>query len=215
MHVLLHDRVPNGAKPFVHQLMEGQGLAWDEPPLARAPWSTYAGISSAVAQAARLFGQELEFDVWGEHPRLTWTTLTWEPLPWRFGWWVACRPFAGVSFTKDPAESRSPLDALPYLESWPHGYLLREELRAVVPALRERVAALALQLQDPDEPLDPARVERVLREPQALSQGDFLDLFAQGCEAEREGWQLRRALILLRAAAQAQSKDADLICLGH
>lgn len=138
MHVLAQERVPSEARPYIQHLLSGQELLWDQAPLAEEPWRVYAGVSSGAAQVARLFGKEVGFDQWGDKRRLTFTSLSWDPLPYSFGWWVACRPFAGVTFSRDPAEGISPLQGVRYLDSWPHGYLLYDEARRFLPMIRER-----------------------------------------------------------------------------
>lgn len=185
--------------------------------MAAEPWRVYAGVSSAVAQVARLFGKEVEVDQWGDMGRLTLTTVSWEPLPYGFGWWLACRPFGGVVFEDDPHEM-PPGMAIRYVTSWPHGYLTRDELARFEAPLRELVIQSFLRCQDQLE--DPPGVGReeledLLMSAHTLSTGQLVDLFGAWDDEDSLGWQLRRALILLRAVGGAKAQNKDLIAVGY
>ena len=216
MHVLVEDRLPSGSKSSVRQLLSGQELLWDRPPLANESWRVYSGISSAIAQVARLFGKEVEFDQWGDMGRLTLTTLSWEPLPYDFGWHLACRPFGGVVFRDDPKEMPPPL-AVRYVESWPHGYFTLDELKRFEAPLREIVIQLVARCQPAEDPLDidRAELEMLLMEAHTLSNAHFVDLFGTFDDEDMLGWQVRRALLLLRAVAAARAQGKDLIAVGY
>lgn len=219
MHVLVEERVVEPARPHVRRLLQGQPLIWDASPLAREPWTVYAGICSAVAQVVRLFGKEVEFDQWGEQRRLTLATVSWDPLPYQFGWQLACRPFAGVQFVREP-ETLDPRLGLRYLSSWTHGYFTRDELSRLTPALRELVIASIIRLQRRHASgpgLDRDTLETLLLEAHKLPQGTFVDLFSLGGhdDDDVEAWTMRRALIALRAANEARAQGRDLIALGY
>jgi hypothetical protein len=221
MHVLIQDRVIQEAREPLRLLLAGQPLTWDQPPMADASWRVFAGVCSGIAQVVRLFGKEVAFDQWGDKRRLTLTSLSWAPLPYGFGWWIACRPFGGVSFSQDPSDGLSPLLGVRYLDSWPFGFLLHDELDRFVPLLRELVLEQALRLQALDlqdggeERFTPDSLEAALLRASALSPETFVDLHGLGADADLEGWHLRRALHLLCAAAAALERRRDLICLGY
>lgn len=222
MNVLIKDRTVPQAQEHVRHLLEGHELVWDQPPMAREPWPAFFGVCSAIAQVVRLFGKEVEYDQWGEQRRMTLMTLDWDPLPYDFGWRVLCHPFAGVTFTRDP-QDLPPGVGLRYLMSWTHGHFTQDELRRWIPPLRERLITLALRLQDdlpPDEDnpgFSRRQLEEALMVPHELPRGLFVDLFGLGDDGgeERDAWQLRRALLLLRAMTGALALKRDLVCLGY
>ncbi len=217
MHVLVEERIQPEARERVRHLLSGRALAWDRPPMALEPWRVFGGVSSAVAQVVRLFGKEVEFDQWGGMQRLTLATLSWEPLPYEFGWWLACRPFGGITFTDDPMAMPAER-ALRYLTSWPHGYLTLDELGRFVAPLRERVIDDLLRCQSAlEEPPGLTRdgLEILLRSPHTLSDPQLVDLFGSWDDEELDGWQLRRALMLLRASSGALAQNKDLVAVGY
>ena len=215
MHVLIQDRVPEMSRKYMHKLITGEPVSWDVPPLARETWAVFAGISSAIAQVVRLFGRQLEFDRWADVRRSSLTMLPWEGLPYEFGWWLACRPFAGIEFHNPPAEM-SPEQGLAYVASWPHGYFTVDELRRLRAPLAELVRRGVGQMMEEDEtPLDAEAVAKLLADPRALRQSDFVDLFGFGEDDDVWRWRTRRALILLRAVDGAVEVGKDLIAIGY
>ncbi len=217
MHVLIQDRVHEEARVHLRHLLGGSPLVWDAPPMAQSTWRCFAGVSSGISQVVRLFGKEVGFDQWGQMRRLTLTTLSWDPLPYDFGWMVICRPFGGVTFQQDPSTGVSPLIGMRYLTSWPHGYLLRDELTRFVPMLRERLIDQILRLyaKEEDAPtMDRNWLEATLLHADELAPSDFVDIFGMGDPDDIECWQMQRALILLSSAQAAMRRDRDLVCLG-
>jgi hypothetical protein len=216
MTVLLQQRVPEYSRRFLEQIHGGETLIWDEGDLATQTWAVYAGIACGVAQVTRLLGRQLEFDRWGEARRISLATLPWDNLPYGFGWKVACRPFGGVEFANEPWDM-SPVKAMPYINSWPHGYLTHDELRRFRGPLREEVhATLARMMADEDPPpVDADTLESLLDDPRSLSHGTFVDLFGFGAAEDVWQWRTRRALILLRAIDGALEIGKDLVCVGY
>ena len=216
MHVLIQQRVPPPSRRYLEQMHAGADIVWDEPSLSTETWTVYAGITSGVAQVVRLLGKQLEFDRWGGARRISLATLPWEGLPYGFGWKVACRPFAGVQFVSEP-QDLSPVSALAYVRSWPHGYLTLDELRRFRGPLAEDLVATLTRAVAGDEHAQIAEEEvaELLQDPRSLDQGSFAELFGFGDSEDIWTWRTRRALILLRAMDGALEVGKDLVCVGY
>lgn len=216
MHVLIQDRVPELSRKYMHRLITGEKLVWDEKPLATETWAVFAGVSSGIAQVVRLFGRQLEFDRWVDARRLSLATLPWDGLPYDFGWRLVCRPFAGVEFALNPADL-SPEQSLAYVASWPHGYLTHDELKRFRSPLVAMIEGGVARMMKEDEApvLSQEDMGRLLADPRGLSQGDFVDLFGFGDDEDVWRWRTRRALILLRAVDGAIELRKDLVAIGY
>lgn len=215
MHVLVEDRVSKPARAHMRKLLAGDELIWDQPPMAQEPWGVYAAVCSAMAQIVRLFGKEIEFDQWGEQRRLSWVSMSWDPLPYDFAWNIICRPFGGVTFSREPDEMPTLLK-LRYLASWTHGHLSNEELQRFIPLLREVVIATILQSQGPEGRWERQELEGLMLEAHNLKKNIFMDLYGFGDDSDDTAmWLTRRALMLLRAAQRASAMNRDLFALGY
>lgn len=208
--VLVNDQVPPEARRYVDNILDGEGVFWDLPPLASEGWEVYAGLTGFYSQLLRLMCRDVALDVWSGWQRSQWISSDWHPLSRDFGWKIACRPLRGVFFRHE--QPKMP-DAARYLSSWPHGWLTLSECQEYAPYLHQRLVELG---QGIGLEWSLSTLEERLAAPEDLDRDDRFDI-NNVCAGrmDRKVWQFQRGLVLLEAMRQAIKKEKDLISVGY
>ena len=209
LRAVVDNQIESGARPYVEALLSGEPLYWDRPPLSQEPWEVYASVSGFVAQALRLLATDVGLDVWPSGMRLGWLAADWRPLDREVAWAITCRPLGTIRF----AQPRPPIDcAAAYLESWRHGWLSAEEAARVARGLHPLLVELASGLDSLGWPSSDLSVR--LAHPERLDAETRFELL-NAADGSPHGWQLQRALALLKAARLAVLRDQALFAVGY
>lgn len=189
-------------------LFDGGSVAWDLPPLRHQSWDVFGELSMLVELACRLEGQEVGWDAWSDTRRLLIPLMDWHPLGPRFAHRFASRPIPPFYFAQRHLEDLE--GQTPYIESFPHGFFLRQELEeTLVPVLQLIVShyqTLTGDVTTPVSGLEPGqRIDARTRHALLLDESDDQALV----------WQYNRLIPLYNALCEAQRMNTDLFCVGY
>ena len=206
--VLSEDIADATARAGVKRMLEGETWNWDRGPMRECAWETFRDASGYFAGAFRLFGRLVGFDAWPDGGRLQWILADWHPMDRAVGFHVSCRPLRGLRFHGFPGSDRDAITT--YLECYPHGYLLRDELPGVISGLHRLIGELVSRLSggETDNPL------AELAPGGGFPRESMLNVMTLD-DGSLEGWQLGRAVLLYDAVCRAAGMDRDLVSVGY
>ena len=199
------------AAELARKLQTGEPIAWTEEPLRRAPWDIHAQLSAFIARAWRLNGDFIAFDAWPDARRVQFVLADWYPLDRDFGARLAARPSAVVAFEQPDRLNAAQWTAL--VESYPHGFLLRDELDDAITGLHRLLGDLHARLAgiDPGSELSPLALRPPGTALDAEARSELFDLD----DGSVEGWQVARAAVLYDAACAVLPTGRDLVMVGY
>lgn len=191
---------------LIRDMQAGYPLRWDSDVLADEPWETFAELSAYIASVVRLFGTEVGFDAWPDRLRVSMGLHDWSPLSRDFGRQLLCRPLRPIVF--EHLEDVHPVRWSLYAESYPHGFIRREEFGDILPGLHTMLTNLQRSRSGGDEGplahLPPGR---------GVPPEDWVDLQAE--EDAETGWLFARALHLYNAICASAERGMDLAIIGY
>lgn len=205
--VLVHDLSDVLARQAIRGMQDGDMLVWDGHDLRAGSWETFSELSAFLANVYRLFGRQLGFDAWPDGLRIQYLLADWNPLPKEFGRKICCRPTPPVAFESMPEHISE--SCVPYLESYPHGFLARDELPQAIEGLHRIIDQLYCRLtmrdRSPFDNVPPGSAFPRSAMPSVMNLAD------DGLET----WQLQRAVVLYNACCGARAIDKDLVAVGY
>lgn len=193
---------------LVTRMFDGKGVAWDLPPLRNQGWEVFGELSMLVDLACRVQGSEVGWDAWEGNRRLLIPLMDWHPLTRRFAHRFSSRPIPPIYFAQrhlEDAEARTP-----YIESFPHSFILRSEFDETISPLLQLLEAHYRTLTgERHTPVSD------LRAGQRIDSRTRHALLLDESDDRRTVWQYNRIIPLYNALCEAQRMGVDLFCVGY
>lgn len=190
------------------RMFDGEDVAWDLPPLRNQGWAVFSELSMMVDLACRVQGHEVGWDAWEGNRRLLIPLMDWHPLGNRFAHRFSCRPIPPLYFAQRHLEDAE--GQTPYIESYPHGFILRSEFEDTIAPLLKLLETLYRRITG--ERHTPVSG---LRAGQRIDSSTRHALLLDESDDQRIVWQCNRITPLYNALCEAQRMNVDLFCVGY